>query len=508
MDDHVSQLIALFPNVPAKMIRQTYKSNKGNFEATLDSILRVAAEWEGPSKGPSTPQNDAEQLGIESVNESVAGLELLFPGVGKDLVEEAWRLSGDNHELAVDLLLASQEDEALNRSVVDVAEVFGLTRMQVEEEFRRNDNDLERVCTSLMSSSSRYSTMSDTAPLKGTIAFLKAMFPNEDELVLEGLLAEHNDQTDDVVDFLLSLDLLKIFDEELDLADAPSSSSSPTPELEQEILLLCEMFPDIALERIHQTLDEAGWDVNVASVRLSGGSGGGGGGKKVPKSRRWKKLGVDEVFQKVVVGKVPVWNGSNASVVGGPVANSNHLPQKRVSPTLAHRQPPSLPSASASSSSSSSSSASHVFTQDRCNASSPNNNNTNAIKMARIHMENRRKYASLASKAHMTGDAHACAMFSKLALREERFQKLWSNRISNQLTKIDLHGLFVKEALDVVSQVLHSMQTGESVQFITGRGKHSAGGVSKIKVALQERLASAKDLRYQVDLGYITVTKL
>ncbi len=52
------------------------------------------------------------------------------------------------------------------------------------------------------------------------------------------------------------------------------------------------------------------------------------------------------------------------------------------------------------------------------------------------------------------------------------------------------------------------MVTGDSAQFITGRGKHSAGGVSKLKLAVEDYVRTrAKDFSFSVELGFVTVTK-
>jgi rubrerythrin len=89
------------------------------------------------------------------------------------------------------------------------------------------------------------------------------------------------------------------------------------------------------------------------------------------------------------------------------------------------------------------------------------------VQMARVHMDNRRKYALAAARAHQKGDSNAAKQFSDLAQREERLQKLWQSRMSQKAVKVDLHGLFVKEALEVVSQMMSSMVVGESVQVLS-----------------------------------------
>jgi len=68
--------------------------------------------------------------------------------------------------------------------------------------------------------------------------------------------------------------------------------------------------------------------------------------------------------------------------------------------------------------------------------------------------------------------------------------------IFENLIAVDLHGLHVSEALDVVETVITLKQkererTGPEakvVTFITGVGKHSIGGKAKIRPALIEYL--------------------
>ncbi len=56
--------------------------------------------------------------------------------------------------------------------------------------------------------------------------------------------------------------------------------------------------------------------------------------------------------------------------------------------------------------------------------------------------------------------------------------------------------------------VSHHITPSFVLQLITGRGKHSAGGVGRIKIALEERMQTLTDQYYHtVHLGFLTVTK-
>jgi len=76
------------------------------------------------------------------------------------------------------------------------------------------------------------------------------------------------------------------------------------------------------------------------------------------------------------------------------------------------------------------------------------------------------------------------------------------NNKARQGTTVDLHGLFVNEALEYADKELESaaMRKVDMVSFIVGRGLHSDGGVPKIRPALEEfcderRLAHSLDPR-------------
>jgi len=91
------------------------------------------------------------------------------------------------------------------------------------------------------------------------------------------------------------------------------------------------------------------------------------------------------------------------------------------------------------------------------------------------------------------------------------------NNINNfdDLIAVDLHGLHVNEALDVVAEVISVKREEKDrngyetlvVTFITGVGKHSVGGKAKIRPALTEYLSNHnfkfKETRTGVFLVYV-----
>lgn len=63
-------------------------------------------------------------------------------------------------------------------------------------------------------------------------------------------------------------------------------------------------------------------------------------------------------------------------------------------------------------------------------------------------------------------------------------------------TSIDLHGLYVNEALGYLQQRLKIMDRGDKLDVITGAGHHSDDHIAKIKPAVVD-LLKKKRLRYE-----------
>ena len=106
-------------------------------------------------------------------------------------------------------------------------------------------------------------------------------------------------------------------------------------------------------------------------------------------------------------------------------------------------------------------------------------------------LANKGKYHDLLMK-----EAHKRAM-NKIVRREEG-----RNGTSGRV--VDLHGLLVKEALSIVEQVVDGtdLKPREVVSFITGKGVHSAGGIARIKPAV-EKMLKEKGIRFRDSGGVI-----
>lgn len=74
-----------------------------------------------------------------------------------------------------------------------------------------------------------------------------------------------------------------------------------------------------------------------------------------------------------------------------------------------------------------------------------------------------------------------------------------NNRDSDE-NDIDLHGLYVKEAEYILKQrIINGVQRNQSsLDCIVGKGKHSAGGIAKLKPAV-EQLCTEAGIRCEID---------
>jgi len=135
------------------------------------------------------------------------------------------------------------------------------------------------------------------------------------------------------------------------------------------------------------------------------------------------------------------------------------------------------------------------------------------------HQERDRCY-KMATEAYHSGDGAAakelaakgkCAGDMMRKLNAEAKHKIFNEKNANisrdNLQEIDLHGLTVNEALDVMQnhfKVVQEMGRACSVRVITGAGKHSEGGKAKIKPAAKEWL-ERMGLSFTVGYGQIDV---
>jgi len=74
------------------------------------------------------------------------------------------------------------------------------------------------------------------------------------------------------------------------------------------------------------------------------------------------------------------------------------------------------------------------------------------------------------------------------------------NNKARQGTTVDLHGLFVNEAVEYAKEQLRlaTFRNEDMVSFIVGKGLHSDGGVPKLRPALEE-LCDERRLEHSLD---------
>lgn len=123
-------------------------------------------------------------------------------------------------------------------------------------------------------------------------------------------------------------------------------------------------------------------------------------------------------------------------------------------------------------------------------------------------------------QAYASGDkAGAKQLSNEGKRRQQEMEKLnreaseWifvENNKDSQPGEVDLHGLYVKEAITFTDQAIQeARQRGDSeVHLIVGKGLHSRGGIAKLKPAIEE-LIQKHSLVAQLDpqnAGVLIVT--
>ncbi|XP_008194330.1 uncharacterized protein LOC103313264 isoform X1 [Tribolium castaneum] len=143
---------------------------------------------------------------------------------------------------------------------------------------------------------------------------------------------------------------------------------------------------------------------------------------------------------------------------------------------------------------------------------------------AQRHFDKKRQFHKIAHQCKENGEHSLADHYFKKAKLQARLAETANNNAAavvlqeNQarnFTKstIDLHHLYVKEALEALDRFLdqeiqflrnNSLKRG-SLRVITGRGKHSANGIPKIKPAVIARLEE-RNLKYNhINPGYLRV---
>lgn len=590
-EQRLKDLCAACPQVSEEEIRCVMESSN-TFEEALNKVLHLAAT------------NASDKL-EHSLQENLAAA---FPTVGKEDIENALAASKGDGDLAVDVLMnvAASKDRMLESSINDLVDIFpSVSKEDIRIELSKSECSFEDAVMNIMAKSTSSVWSLEPEKVKSEeersvvttedtekVAFLKGMFKYEDEDVLQGLLNETGG-LEKTVDFLLSLDLLKIYDQQEQMEvegeqEEEQEEEEEEEEEEAEVRHLQELLENVSREKIVQALEKCQWDVSSAYDELCDQ-------EKTPKkkvhqsSSKWRKKGhVSEVFGKVSFGKSSKWNGTNEEVKlktspfiyespapKSTAFNSNNdeissnsgetgnrdlelflarfgqfAPRDMLEDIFVSKQC-NLDRASSyaqqllgqdsgqqeqkkkkvekesfevatkrrnkrvkkkgQAGQQEGQYDGHIFSQARYSyspiSSQDLGNGDQAVsRMAQIHSDSKRRYAHLATKAYLAGDKEAAKKFSKLAERDEALRQRWNNKLSNQFCTVDLHGYFVKEAMEICRRCLRDISSGQSIRFITGKGLHSVGGIPRIKNALVDLLQGRSDCDFLVYEGYVVVT--
>ncbi|KAG0669795.1 hypothetical protein C6P45_003315 [Maudiozyma exigua] len=129
---------------------------------------------------------------------------------------------------------------------------------------------------------------------------------------------------------------------------------------------------------------------------------------------------------------------------------------------------------------------------------------------AQFHFRNHKQLSSQSQSSYKNGNKAEAKRLSDQSHQEFiRFQQLnnqaaeWvfvENNKDSMSNEIDLHGLYVSEAEYVIKKRLIYGHTHneQDVRIIVGKGKHSSGGIAKIKPAAEQLCNEAK-FQWQID---------
>lgn len=486
------ELQSMFPGVPRQQLLRRLRESELQVEAAAEALLGDVQRWEQKHKHKhkqqakkeqeekkeedktTTKQQEQEQA-VPALQDEEAAILLLFPNVSAREVQQALQTSCGEAELAADLLQLSadydtqqhQQQQQHDKHDKDDRRARSLLALSVsdlqaafpdqppealESELRANDGDLQTAALAILRRST--SGLSPRCDTDSNVAFLQSMFPTHAQDVLRALLEEMEGHVEEVVDFLMSVEFI----EGQCAAEAVSGGDEG---MLVEVQMLRQMFPDHDPQSIVDALDSCGWDAGQAASLLLPLAGEPGKPKKGP--TKWKKLDTSLATRMYSPMR---WNGINSSVMTARPVQDVALPVSARQAATGDRKPvaakepttrqPSKPSVT-------------VASKEKPSLLEPQ---LDAKAMAEVHAQRRQQFAGLAARAHVLGDGNCAARFRRLAEREDRLRQMWADR--QRVTVVDLHGLLVAEALEVVRGALSKPNC--TFHLITGRGAHSHDG--------------------------------
>ncbi|KNC76864.1 hypothetical protein SARC_10662 [Sphaeroforma arctica JP610] len=116
------------------------------------------------------------------------------------------------------------------------------------------------------------------------------------------------------------------------------------------------------------------------------------------------------------------------------------------------------------------------------------------------HSRLRGQYFQRAAEAYRSGNRQGAAAFSKegrmhhdlaLKLQREACELIFSSRNTRHSPEVDLHGLHVSEALELLEGLLgRAAESNEYICIITGTGRHSVQGRARLRPAVEKYLTN------------------
>ena len=129
---------------------------------------------------------------------------------------------------------------------------------------------------------------------------------------------------------------------------------------------------------------------------------------------------------------------------------------------------------------------------------------------AQFHFRNHKQLSSQSQLSYQNGNKSEAKQLSEKSHKEFiKFQQLNNqaaefvfveNNKDSMSNEIDLHGLYVSEAEYVIKKrLIYGFKNNEQdVHIIVGKGKHSSGGIAKIKPAA-ENLCNEAKFKWKID---------
>eukprot|EP01080_Neovahlkampfia_damariscottae_P004167 gene4167-7477_t len=349
-------------------------------------------------------------------------------------------------------------------SLENLYEVFSnINKDEIQQVFEINEQNYEKTFETLLTFEPQDEKDENKKNLKDEkdLNFLSSIIDlNED--IINMIYLENEKNLEKTLDVLLNLKLLEDEEEEDDddIKEQPKKNK-----FEENVDTLHALFPHLSKEAITAELIVGNSDVKFVHRKLE---------SQIYIEKEKKKQ------QQRIKSKQLLQNDDNESFLSVTKKAKNIKPQKQKYIQLSHNNVPSKLSSKDNSYNEPS------FEERYSNLSSKELRQI-ASELAR----ERNQYFSLAIQAFQRGDGKSAKEFSEKGKKAnfEMHQKNYEatsnlikkNENENNKNTLDLHGFYVKEALDVLEQKLKNLKSLKKIFIITGTGQHSKHGKAKLR---------------------------